>query len=316
MGTAPETDVLSQLTRAFRLEGALNGRFQLGSPWGFCVPATDHATLLLVTRGRVFFELNGDEPQTFDLGPGDVVALPHGHAHTLRDDPATPVQEIGGVHSCRTALTEPRRGGQTELILLVCRFVGSPGNSLFDALPPLIHFAGDSGAAKGLEPALRLVALESASHEPGRATILDRLAEIVFVQVVRAWLEDETQCKGRLKALTDPRITPALSAIHDRPGEAWTVESLAGVAGMSRSSFATRFKELLGETPLDYLTRWRMQRAAWLLDAGETPLKQVVALSGYASEAAFRTAFRKWIGVSPGSYRSRRGADAATHATG
>lgn len=307
-----EIDVLSQLASALRLEGAMSGRFTLAAPWGFAIPKSDTAALIVVVRGRVYFELREGGPRTLELGPGDVVALPHGHAHALRDDPHTPAEEASCVRSTVEDAAERHRGGQTELLLLACRFAHPRGDSLLQALPPLIHFAGHEGAvARWLDPTVRLLASESAASAPGRTIILNRLAEIVFLLVIRAWLDDATECKGRLRALRDSRIPQALSAIHAEPDRSWTVATLAGRAGMSRSAFASRFKELLGETPLDYLTRWRMQRAAILLQNDEVPLKEVVSRSGYVSEAAFRIAFRKWSGETPGNYREKLRAGAA-----
>lgn len=300
-----EADVLSQLAATFRLEGAMSGRFTLASPWGFSEPAGGDARVLVVLRGRVYLDLGGDSPREFVLEPGDVLALPHGDAHIVRDDPNTPPEPVAGVRSCAKQLHERHRRGHTELLVLVCRFADAPGNTLARSLPRVIHYAGQDGAVVGwLEPTIRLLAAESAAFAPGRTTILDRLAEVVFLQLVRTWLEDERECKGWLRALRDPRIARALSAIHTDPAKPWSVESLAGTAGMSRSAFAGRFRELVGETPLDYLTRWRMQQAAVLLRTGDTPLKQVIARSGYVSEAAFRNAFRKWVGDSPGSFRA------------
>ena len=311
------SDVLSQLAAAFRLEGAMSGRFSLTSPWGYAVPKSDHAALLVVVRGRVYFELRGEHPRSLELGPGDVVALPHGDPHAVRDDPKTPLEEAAAIKSCPNALAERHRGGQTELLLLACRFSNAPGNTLLRALPPLIHYAGHDGkVARWLEPTIQLLANESAANEPGRAMILDRLAEVVFLQLVRTWLEDEKECKGWLRSLRDSRITEALGAMHTEPGSAWTVETLAARAGMSRSSFAGRFKELVGETPLDYLTRWRMQRAATMLETGGASVKEVVAASGYVSEAAFRQAFRKWMGVAPGRARRARSEDSSRSAEG
>ncbi|MGE5176635.1 MAG: cupin domain-containing protein, partial [Hyphomicrobiales bacterium] len=132
----PETDVLSQLAKAFRLEGAMGGRFALSAPWGYAAPKGDDAMLLVVVRGRVHFELREGEPRTLELGPGDVVALPHGSAHALSDDPKTPLEPVREIRSCPTALAERYRGGQTELLLLACRFSRAPGNTLLRALPP------------------------------------------------------------------------------------------------------------------------------------------------------------------------------------
>jgi len=306
---AKSPDVLSELALAFRLEGSMGDRVSLRAPWGFRLPKSDVAALLVVVRGRVHFELLGESGRTLELGPGDVVAIPHGDAHAIADDPKTPLEDITCGVPSRGDSVERHRGGQTELLLLACRFREVQNNPLLRALPPLLHYAGHDGAVVGwLDPTVRLLAAESAGDEPGRTMVLDRLAEVAFLQLIRTWLENEHECRGWLRALKDSRIAQALSVMHNEPEQPWSIATLAARVGMSRSTFAAQFRELVGETPLDYLTRWRMQRAARMLRAGEAPLKEVVARSGYASEAAFRAAFRKWIGSSPGALRPGKAA--------
>ena len=199
------------------------------------------------------------------------------------------------------------RGGQTEFLAICCELAGGRANPLLRVLPPLIHCPGSDGrVARWLEPTVRLLAMESGSSTPGRTTILNRLAEVVFVQMIRTWIDDLPEGRGGwLGALGDSHLSRALEAIHSDPGKPWSLGSLASQANMSRSAFATRFKNLVGETPIEYLTRWRMQRAATLLESSDAPLKEVVASSGYASQAAFRTMFKRWVGESPSSYVAR-----------
>lgn len=300
-----ETDVLSQVTEVLRLRGSVSGLFTLPSPWGYAMPRTGHAKLLVVTRGRVHFEMTVGTRRAVELSPGDVIALPHGHPYVIRDDPRTPVVPLPD--PCPKAGFGAQRTGQTEFVGLMCELAGGQSNPLLRVLPPFIHAPGSDGkVARWLEPTVRLVAAESNGCTPGRTTVLDRLAEVAFIQIIRAWLEGLPDGEGGwLRALRDPQLAPAIEAIHGSAGAAWTVSTLATQAGMSRSAFAARFKTLVGETPLEYLTRWRMQRAAALLETDAAPLKEIVASSGYASEAAFRTVFKKWLGESPGSYRAR-----------
>ena len=198
-------------------------------------------------------------------------------------------------------------GGDTAFLGLCCELAGGRANPVRDVLPPLIHLPATDGATAGwLEPTVRLLAMESVSHTPGRSIVLNRLAEVVFVQLIRVWIDRLPAGEGGwLRALKDAQLASAMQAMHTAPGEAWTLESLAERASMSRSAFAARFKAVVGETPLDYLTRWRIQRAMSLLEQGNVPLKEIVSRSGYASEAAFRTVFKSRVGESPGSYRTR-----------
>lgn len=304
---AAPVDVLSEVTEAFRLRGSMSGVMSVSPPWGFAVPRSDHAALLVVTRGRVSFEMEGVTGSALELAAGDVVGTPHGHACIIRDDPRTPVHAADEMTSERCPGFGTSPGAHTEFIGLCCELAGGRTNPVLRALPPLIHCPGSDGrVAHGLEPTIRLLAIESSATTPGRTTVLNRLAEVVFIQLIRSWIANMPAGEGNwLRALTDPQLAGALEAIHAEPARAWTLESLAAGVHMSRSSFAARFKSLVGETPMEYLTRLRMQRAATLLDSSDLPLREIVASSGYASEAAFRTVFKRWAGESPGSYRER-----------
>lgn len=300
-------DVLSEVAEAFRLRGSMSGIMSVSPPWSFAVRKSDHAALLVVTRGRVSFELEGVKGSALELSAGDVVATPHGHSCIIRDDPRTPVRAADELssESCPGFGTSP--GAHTEFIGLCCELAGGRTNPVLRVLPPLIHCPGSDGrVAHGLEPTIRLLAIESAAPAPGRTTVLNRLAEVVFIQLIRTWIANMPASEGCwMKALTDPQLAGALEAIHAEPAGSWTLASLAARARMSRSSFAARFKHVVGETPMEYVTRWRIQRATTLLDSSDLPLKEIVASSGYASEAAFRTMFKRWVGESPGSYRDR-----------
>jgi transcriptional regulator GlxA family with amidase domain len=176
------------------------------------------------------------------------------------------------------------------------------------ALPPVVHVRGDDGTAiQWLEASLQFVACEMASGQPGAETVVRRLADILFVQAVRAHLAQSGEgAKGWLRALVDPQIGEALGLIHAKPEEPWTVELLASRVAMSRSAFAARFTQLAGEPPLSYLTRWRMDKATRLLRTSNASIGEVAARVGYDAEAAFSKAFKRRIGMAPGAYRRAR----------
>jgi AraC-like DNA-binding protein len=303
--TAATRDALSAVLEAFRLTGSMSAHVAVRSPWGFSVAASRDLGLLIVVRGRVCFAMEGQDDGRLELATGDVVAMPNGDAFTIRDDPGSAIVPITDAVPC-TALRLDMPGAQTEFIILRCALTGGCTNPVRAALPRLLHLAGsDDAAARWLEPTIRLLALEGGAPRTGRTMVLDRLAEIILVRLIRAWLERQTPERGGwLRALGDSQLAQAMAAFHAEPGRAWTIESLAESAGMSRSAFAARFKALSGETPLEYLTEWRMQHAKSLIETGETPLKQIVASLGYASQAAFRTAFKRRVGQTPGSYRA------------
>src|SRR5262249_21307433 len=301
----PAADALSQALESFRLKGSVSAQVAVRSPWGFSVAASQDLGLLVVMRGRICFDLEAAENGHLELATGDVVAMPNGEAFTLRDEPGSPVVPITEAVPCsELRLSVP--GAQTEFIILRCALSGGCTNPVRAGLPRLLHLPGSDGSVtRWLEPTVRLLALEGGAPPTGRTTVLDRLAEVILVHLIRAWLDRQSpDCVGWLRAITDPQLAQALAAFHAEPGRPWTIESLAASAGMSRSAFAARFKALTGGTPLDYLTEWRMQQAKSLIEDGEKPLKQIVASLGYASEAAFRTAFKRRVGQTPGSYRA------------
>jgi AraC-like DNA-binding protein len=168
----------------------------------------------------------------------------------------------------------------------------------------------DQARTLALHTTLQLLASEMAEQSPGSEVAANRLAEVLFIQTLRAHIASgsETCKRGWLRAIFDPQVGGALRSIHENVNSPWTVESLAAAAGMSRSAFALRFKEMLGQTPLDYVTEWRMQKAMPLLQNGDKKLVEVARSVGYESDAAFSKAFKRVVGVAPREYR-QNGAD-------
>ncbi|MGI4830862.1 MAG: AraC family transcriptional regulator [Janthinobacterium lividum] len=167
-------------------------------------------------------------------------------------------------------------------------------------LPDFILIKADQAHTAALHNTIQAVALEMAEQAPGSEVVATRLAEVLFIQVLRAHIASGTERnKGWLRAIFDPQIGNALGAIHDRVDSPWTVESIATAAGMSRSGFAARFKELLGQTPLEYVTEWRMQKAMQLLDKRDKKLIEIARSVGYDSDAAFSKAFKRVVGSIP-----------------
>ena len=180
------------------------------------------------------------------------------------------------------------------------------------AVREALCFPGEDGgkslsqmAQRDLDATLQLLASEMAESAPGAEVMVNRLADILFIQCVRAHIASSSgSCKsGWLRAIFDPKIGAALKAMHERVENPWTVETLAAAAGMSRSAFALKFKELLGETPLEYLTNWRMYKAAGLLQGNDRKLFEVAKSVGYDSDAAFSKAFKRVLGAAPREYR-------------
>jgi AraC-like DNA-binding protein len=262
------------------------------------------------------------EKKQIALAGGDFVMFPHGSAHMMRDAPGRRtinVQTLLKSHN-PTANKSLSYGGGGALTTLVCgcfEFEGGETNPLIASLPAVIHIKGEEGrSAPWLETTLQYLASETTSGLPGAATVIGHLTDIIFIQAVRAYIGSSGDCKrGLAKAITDSQIGQALALMHNAPQEPWTVASLALRAGMSRAGFAARFRELVGEPPLQYLTRWRMHKAAGMLRAGSESLGEIAGRIGYEAEAAFSKAFKRWAGHAPGASR-QSSRMAATHPAG
>jgi AraC-like DNA-binding protein len=202
-----------------------------------------------------------------------------------------------------------RTEGGGERTRFACGYLGCdarPFNPVLQALPPMLAARGAEGAGC-MAQLLQMAIDETATRRSGSETVLSRVAELMFVEVVRKYIETlPKDAAGWLSGLRDPNVSQALALIHGRPAEAWTLERLALEVGLSRSAFADRFQHFVQDTPMQYLTRWRMQLATHLLNRQGVGLAQVAAEVGYESEAAFNRAFKRCMGVPPGAWRRGR----------
>lgn len=308
--TAFETraDVLSDILRSLRLSTTLYGRSELYAPWGLRLPPRPVFGFLLLARGSAVLSVD-DSELTVTLSPGDVALLPRGSGHFLRDATGRRLlaRDITS-HDCTgdrvPASRQPTDGPMTELLGGAFTFDEPLHNPVLAQLPPLLHLRADDVASSSwLAPTVQLLAAESHAPRPGGGLVLERLAEVLLVQALRRHSESGRCPTAGLRALADPAIGAALANIHAAPGRDWSVESLATAVGLSRSGFAARFAELVGETPLRYLTRWRVTRAGELLRDARLSVAAVAAQLGYNSEAAFHRAFKRVQGVGPGKWR-------------
>lgn len=279
------------------------------APWGFAVAAHGNPSFHFVTRGRCWLEVDDDEPA--ELHAGDLVVLPRRPRHSLADVPGSPTLWLDEI----LAATPPdangrlRHGGEGELTELVCGgFLLEPSTSstLLEALPNVIHVRGSrDGAAPWVTATLELVGDAAAADGAGSAAVLKRLSEALLAQTLRVALAElEVGDPGRAAALRDPQIARAIQLVHDEPGRRWTVGELAGAVAYSRSSFASRFRELVGESPIAYATRTRLALAASELERTDAALGEIARRTGYSSESAFSRAFKRAFGVAPGAHRA------------
>lgn len=301
-------DALTDILNTLRLSSSLYFRTELTAPWGAEVPAKENvARFHIVIRGQCWLQVNDDEG--VHMSNGDLVVIPHGASHKLADISTTTVRPLSEV------LEEVAYAGEGPLVYggggagccLVCgefSFDDLGHHPLLENLPKKLYVSGDTSYnTQWLDSAIGFIAHEAAKLEPGAHAIIDRLSEIILIQVIRATLAETKEHIPFLSALTDSRINQVLSAIHANPADDWSVERLGQLVNMSRSSFSNRFTELANMTPLQYVIFVRLQKASRLLTEASSPLITVAESIGYQSEAAFSQAFKKQYGMRPGEFR-------------
>jgi AraC-like DNA-binding protein len=299
-------DPISDIFTAMRVDTVVYGRIELTAPWGLRFGKGEYACFGTVERGNAWLTVQG-QAQPIALAGGDCFCLfAQSNEHSLGDDPNTATANMQDVARTKCGGVIRHGGGGASTTILGGKFTFDRTNSkpLMDLLPPLIHVRNDRVQALSLQPSLQLFAAEAAQSRLGSYLLLKRLADILLLQLIREYVSSST-CRetGWLRALSDPRIGGVLRSMHEKIEQPWTVGELASLAGMSRSAFALRFKEVVGETPLDYLTRWRVYRAAVLLREGDRKLSEIAHAVGYDSDGSFNKTFKRIVGVTPGEYR-------------
>jgi len=316
-------DLLSDILNLMKLSGTLYFRTAFTAPWGVAVPAYENvARFHYAHRGRCYVRVDG-ATDPVALEQGDLVIVPHGAPHVLSDPPLTdvdaPAPDVDRVvaesgFTGRGALVWGSPDGGHETQLICGHFAFDPGarHKLIDMLPPFIHLRDYGGTAPDwLESTLRLIAAEAGQEtgpeNMGGDLIALKLSEIIFTQAIRKYLSAGGADRPGLAGFADAKISRALEALHADPAASWSVESLARVAGMSRTAFATRFTTLVADTPLAYLTDWRMQLARRLLLETALPIIEIAERTGYTSEASFGRVFKKHFDAPPAGYRRAGG---------
>jgi len=332
-------DTLSDLLRAVRFRGALFYYIEGAPPWVAEAPAAGEIIPAIlpsaehmiefhgVVEGSCWAALVGEPP--LRLEAGDLVLFPQGDPHVMSSAPGLraprvdkslyfsprPPQLPYSLSMREAEITTARLdGGGRDRSTIVCGFLGldaTPFNPLLAALPRVLRVPGSTlGTDSWVTTFLRVVVAESNQRRPGGEAVLERMSEMLFVEVLRRHIDTlPPEQTGWLAGMRDPVVGRALSLLHDRPGEPWTLDRLGEEAGISRSSLHERFVHFIGQPPMQYLTRWRMQVASGLLRDTSAKLVEVSLAAGYESEAAFSRAFKREVGVSPGAWRrEKRGA--------
>jgi AraC-like DNA-binding protein len=331
-------DVLSDVLRVVRLSGAVFFTAEFTSPWALQSPPSDSLAAMIfpdaecvslfhvLVEGECWIECEGHPPVRMESG--DVIIFPHGDQHDMSSRKGTKATPLGRLlpHRRSQDLLQLTHGGGGDISRFVCGYLHCDQrfNPLIGALPTILlvrnrdgYVAVEAVDRDGKKPSnvvpasetwlagtLRYAISETKSARPGNITMLGRLTELMFVEILRQYMQQLPQGHtGWLAGLNDPQVGNALKLMHANPAKPWTVEELARCAAISRSALAQRFTDLIGSSPMHYLAAWRIQLARQMLRDGTYSIPDVAARVGYESEAAFNRAFKRFVGVPPAAWR-------------
>jgi AraC-like DNA-binding protein len=313
-------DALSEALTSMRMTGAIFFSLECYAPWGFSVPHLSKVahTLApgterlvsyhLVTDGKAIVQFGDGEP--IEVNAGEVLIIPHGDAHTVSNGAPAEMIDATIKDYLAGSLTSMRYGGDGELTRFICGYFGCERHAdrmFLAGLPTMIKIdirRDEAGA--WIDNSIRHLVSHSNANRPGHSILLAKASEALFVEALRRYMEElPPERDGWLAAARDPIVGAALVLIHRSPHQDWTLQTLADAAGTSRSVLSDRFDRFLGEPPLTYLTRWRLQLASRLLETTRKPIQQIANEIGYESEAAFNRAFKREFGAPPARHRKQ-----------
>jgi AraC-like DNA-binding protein len=308
-------DALSDVLHVLRLSGAIFLDAEFTAPW--CVtsnshPAGDHTHTvffhwLIAGKCKARLKSGGD---TFEISAGDLLLMPNDATHLMGSD--LHIEPVDGESLLKPAgddgLMRIEYGGGGETTRFVCGFLTCDKRlcrPVLDALPGMLRVPfGNDPTATWFKSLLQLGTEETSAKRPGSDTVLAKLSELLFVEAIRRYGESMPEEQiGWLAGLRDRYVGKVLTLMHQRPGQAWTIDALSSEAGLSRSALAQRFTDLIGQPPMQYLTRWRLTVAAQRLRSDPTNLAAIAEQIGYESEAAFNRAFKREFGMPPAAWR-------------
>jgi AraC-like DNA-binding protein len=320
-------DALSEVLRVIKLDSAIFFNAEFSEPWCLCspesrtiaptlAPGSEHVIVYhLLCEGQAYARLEDGEPVA--LTAGDLVTFPHGHAHLLGNGRASTTIDGGAALPAILAngLRVMRLGGGGESSCFICGFLACDphmSQTFLGGLPPLMKVnIRDDASGHWLENSLRFSVAEAAAHREGADAMVAKLSEVVFAETLRRYMRTlPPEQTGWMAAARDPEVGRALTLLHHRHADAWTVADLAREVGLSRTVLAERFRHFLGEPPMAYLTRWRLQLGVQALTSTSRGVAEIAADVGYESEAAFNRAFKREYGVPPARYRREHRATA------
>ena len=316
-------DVLSEVLKAVKLDGALFYNAEFSAPWCFCSPASHtvapylsrdsrHVIIYhLLTEGHGYAQVEGDS-RSLPLAAGDIVIFPHGDPHTMRN--GSPVKPVDNAQELQRVLAQglkvSRMGGGGEITKFICGYMTCDpqlSRIFLGGLPPVLKVSiRNDASGQWLENSIRYSVDHADASVPGGEAVIAKLSEVLFVETLRRYIallpREQT---GWLAGVRDPEVGKALALLHRQPAHQWTIAALANEVGISRSVLAERFRRYLSETPIGYLTRWRLQLGAQLLKSTSQSVAQIAAEVGYESEPSFNRAFKRAFALPPARFRSQ-----------
>src|SRR5215475_9497420 len=303
-------DGLSSLLRDVNVRSVVYCLSEFAAPWGFSVEHSPVAKYHVILNGTAILTVGDAAPMP--LTTGDLVLLPHGDGHTISDQPGSPARQLDAI------LADHRvdetgwlsYGGGGRLTRLLCGgFELDPAlpDELAEFLPPVMTLDSSTGMTRWLEPLFALLNEQTHAEAPGAAAIYAKLADVFVTEALRSYLAAaDGLARLAQPAMPDPRIARIIKMLRGRPQGPWSVDAMAQAAGMSRTSFNTRFRAVLGQPPMAYLTELRLRRAAGYLATTNKSVREIAHLVGYDNETSFSKAFSRLFGRPPGEYRRRR----------
>lgn len=315
-------DAFSEILSGVRLTGAVFFNAEFSAPWGVSMPASavlsarvapgaEYMILYhLLIDGRCAIEM--PDGQSIALDPGDIVIFPHGDAHRMSSgkDAQPPFPDYGISAKVKARDLNPlRAGGGGEIARFVCGYMTCDphlSRPVLNGLPAVLNVnIRSDGSGQWIENSIMHLVDEAASGRAGSEAMLAKLSEVLFIDTLRRYVSGlPEQNTGWLAGARDPYVGKSLALLHSRVAHPWTIASLANEVGISRSALVERFTRYIAEPPMTYLTHWRLQLAARMLEKTSRGVAEIAAEVGYESEAAFNRAFRREYGKPPGRYRS------------
>jgi AraC-like DNA-binding protein len=297
-------DILSDAVRLLRLHASVFLHSTFCESWAVDISTFTTATFHVIASGKCWLHLPNREDAA-PLKAGDLVICPRNAPHVVSNDAEFPPDSVPRNTPVSGDITtaDHLEGPSTALICGYFEFSQQRWNPLLDALPEYVVIPTHNGSDSGLDSLINYMVYETRLANPGSDAVIDRLSDVLFIQAVRTYMEQQHQDSGYLAALTDPKLGKALGAFHTAVGEDWSVQKLAETAGMSRSAFADAFTDLVGMTPMQYVTGWRMQYAYDQLLTTSDSVAQIAENCGYMSESSFSKAFKKQFDMGPGAAR-------------